>query len=218
MWNITILILLDIFKTHAKIQTNWRWLRRCCNLQPVSLQSNVKTSGHSPKTVHAKEIACWLKIIKVHFEITAWEWYTLQTACNNRQTANSELFWVTSTLSAMWVEKVQGLNIYFLRQNLISHRICPRMLATEIVIIPILYHSPCKCSTTIFNALGKDFFSTICWKKSVLSKCTLIIFNKHAICFVQYFANGPLFLRKFRDLQQRLNDLWLVWIFVWVFN
>jgi hypothetical protein len=45
---------------------------------------------------------------------------------------------------------------------------------------------------------------------AVISKCTLIIFNKHAICFVQFFTNGPLFLHNFGDLQQRLNHLQLV--------
>jgi hypothetical protein len=48
-------------------------------------------------------------MIIVHFEVTAWEWDTLQTAFNDWQNANSEFLWVTSTLSAMWVEKSQGL-------------------------------------------------------------------------------------------------------------
>jgi hypothetical protein len=33
------------------------------------------------------------------------------------------------------------------------------------------------------------------------------VFNKHAISFVQFFANGPLFLRDSGDLQKRLNHL-----------
>jgi hypothetical protein len=45
---------------------------------------------------------------------------------------------------------------------------------------------------------------------AVISKCTLIIFNKNAISFAQFIANGPLFLRSFGDLQQRLNHLQLV--------
>jgi hypothetical protein len=80
----------------------------------------------------------------------------MQTACNNQQTAKLDFLWVTSSLSGMCVEKVQGLE-----QNLISRRICPRMIATEIVFIPILRHSPCKCSATIVIALENDFFSTI---------------------------------------------------------
>jgi hypothetical protein len=118
----------------------------------------------------------YLKMIKVHFEITA---------CNDWQNANSEFLWATSTLSAMWVEKVQGLKH--------NSWICPQMFATEIVFIPILRHSPCKCSAIRVIALWNEFFSTIFWKKRE-EKCTLFIFNKHAISFVQFFSNGPLFL------------------------
>jgi hypothetical protein len=126
---VTILILHEYFKTHAKIQTNWRWFRRCCKSPKLR-----KNKWPFAKNC-SKEIECLLKMIKVNFEITAWEWYTLQTACNDRQIENSEFFWVTSTLSG----------------KLISRRICPRMIATEIVFIQYyaIGHSPCKYSATL---------------------------------------------------------------------
>jgi hypothetical protein len=41
---------------------------------------------------------------------------------------------------------------------------------------------------------------------NTFTKCTMIIFNKHAIGFVQFFTNGLLFLLNFKDLQQHLNQ------------
>jgi hypothetical protein len=56
----------------------------------------------------------------------------------------------------------------------------------------------------------QNYVKTVCsvyHSHAVISKCTMIIFNKNTIYFVQFFANSPLFLRSFGDLQHRLNHL-----------
>jgi hypothetical protein len=104
-------------------------------------------------------------MIKVHFEITAWEWYTLQTACNDWQNANSESLWVTSTLSAMWVEKVQVLKHKKFWVNI-----------NEFVL---------KCSATIVIALGHDLldFQSLLWSFSTNMRFVLYSFSRMAPCF-----------------------------------
>jgi hypothetical protein len=108
----------------------------------------------------------------------------LHSIIGKQQTQSS--FWFPSTLSAMWIEKFQGLkHKKMLRQNLIPHRICPRMLATEIVFIPILYHSPCKCSATIVIALGNDFYLQFSGRK-LYFQSVLWSFSSTNMRFVLY--------------------------------
>jgi hypothetical protein len=74
-WRVTIVIFPDYLKPHTKIQTNRIWLRCCCKSPKLR-----KNKGLFAKNC-TKLIACLLKMILVHFEITAWKWYALQTAC-----------------------------------------------------------------------------------------------------------------------------------------
>jgi hypothetical protein len=159
-----------LFKDPAKIQTNWRWFRRCCKSPKLC-----KNKGPFAKNC-TKQIACLLKMIKVHCEITAWEWCTLQTTCNDRPNAKSEFLWITSTLSALRVcelKKLTDLNIKSSEtKKLISRWICHRILATKIVFILILRH-PCKCSRCkSFHSFGcpktmkfRDLQGSISWEK-----------------------------------------------------
>jgi hypothetical protein len=55
---VAILILYDYLKTHTKIQTNRRWLRRCCKSRKLR-----KNKGPFAKYC-TKQIACLLKMIR----------------------------------------------------------------------------------------------------------------------------------------------------------